>query len=276
MNHPALPDDVDAPLWCAPPTQSSTTTSVASTDDELPRVDGLDGSGWWNGLRETASGVVRFVQHSARTLASELAALEFAPPEGDDALHLPWEIHDPSGRYIADPILKEKIFQLSHEERTFTYSRNRDYAAYDNDDDEEAEAPFALTAARVELIHRLLALDPQLAQRHTQYSGRTTWRESAFWSSYFSACQATRRDHVEEGDPLEEEARNRSSSFPESPSEEEEEGDPLEEEDDDDAASSFVCVPRAPNSCLSTGMRSVGSLVLVEVPGSGGPSDGCL
>lgn len=297
MNHTSLfdPSTVDTD-WCDPPTHSSTATSVVSENDADP-LDQLnlpDLRGWWTGLRDTAGGVVRFVQRSAQTLAQEMAALELTPSQEDDevSLSLPWEVLI-EGRYRADPILKEKILQLSHEERTFTepHSCNSihaslEYEDYDEEDDDDVDEPFVLNDARVDLIHRLLELDPQLSQMHAQYSGRSSWRESDFWNHYFQACRVTRAAHVRSQGPLTTESNERqddtpavirsslsqlpsSSSFLSNNSFVPCSDDENRSVEGGDIEDSFVCVsgalPSAPNSCMSTGMKSVDSLVLVDV-----------
>jgi hypothetical protein len=290
MNHTAVldPSSTDD-TWCEP-TQLSTATSVVSssaTDDDSDPLD-LVVQGWWNGLRDTAGGVVRFVQRSAQTLAQEMAALEFAPPpeDDDDVLHWPWEIQD-GGQYRTDPILKEKILQLSHEERAFTepYSSNTHVESeYEDFEVDDAMEPFELSDARVELIHRLLEMDPQLAKIHTQYSGRSTWRECDFWGNYFHACQTTRTAHLQShlaaADRGDTPAIIRSSLSQLQSSSSFLSNNSFVPCSDDDQRSfedfegdeaSFVClsagVPSAPNSCMSTGMKSVDSLVLVDIPG---------
>jgi BSD domain len=260
----------------------STTTSVTGGDSSYTSEEEM---GWLGGIgadfrtlaltiRETAGGVVSFVHRSAITVANEISLLEDGR-EGDDngslddvePLHLPWEIRTNDCTYEENEELKAMILQVSMRESSFMgpYSSRKMSA-----EDEEDEV-FVLDHARVQIIRRLLKLDPQLSSMHARLSGRSDVRETTFWRNYFHACSETRSAYIRERS---EQAQRRSSSSTNcSPNS-------LVPDDDCDNGSlnfanqpddeSFVCLSAGgklsspPNSVKSTGMKSIDSLVLVR------------
>jgi BSD domain len=261
----------------------STTTSVTGGDSSYTSEEEM---GWLGGIgadfrtlaltiRETAGGVVSFVHRSAITVANEISLLEDGRECDDNAslddvepLHLPWEIRTNDGTYEESEELKAMILQVSMRESSFMgpYSSRKSSA----EDDEDGA--FVLDHARVQIIRRLLKLDPQLSSMHARLSGRSDVRETTFWRNYFHACSETRSAYIRERS---EQAQRRSSSDTNcSPNS-------LVPEDDCDNGSlenvanqpddeSFVCLSTGgklsspPNSVKSTGMKSIDSLVLVR------------
>jgi len=78
-------------------------------------------------LKDTAGGVVDFVQRSAVSVANEIAQLELDVGDGGsidgEPLPLPWEIKKGgSDEYVENLELQEMIFALSTEESTFFYT----------------------------------------------------------------------------------------------------------------------------------------------------------
>lgn len=114
-----------------------------------------------------------------------------------------------------DMDLKEKVFQLSYNERTFLepfssssssppspqQKDDSSNADDDNEDQYDTTAPsFTLTERRIQLIRQLLELDEGLARSHARMSGRTgrsNVRETVFWRNYFYHCSIIRQEHIE-------------------------------------------------------------------------------
>jgi hypothetical protein len=258
----------------------STTTSVTGGDSSYTSEEEM---GWLGGIgadirtlaltiRETAGGVVSFVHRSAITVANEISLLEDGRECDDNVslddvepLHLPWEIRADNGKYEENEDLKAMILQVSMRETSFMGP----YSSRKTSMEDEEDGVFVLDHARVQIIRRLLKLDPQLSSMHARLSGRSDVRETTFWRNYFHACNETRSAYIRERS---EQAQLRSSSstncsrnslvlcdndslynFANQPDDE-----------------SFVCLSAGgklaspPNSVKSTGMKSIDSLVLVR------------
>jgi hypothetical protein len=194
--------------------------SVASSEEDLFTPSswlgglGADFKNLASSLKETAGGVVGFVHRSAMNVASEIRELEEvysgSSKDGTDEtmapLRLPWEVlvEDPNGAgklYREDGELKQKIFLLSSQERSFLtpFSSNDVHA--------ECEESFVLDEPRIQLIRHLLEVDENLALSHARLSGRSHVSESMFWRNYFHHCEQARLARENEDVHFEEDNR---------------------------------------------------------------------
>lgn len=112
----------------------------------------------------------------ARVKASSVTDL---PPSSLVTL-LPWETADES-QSILSQVLLDQILALSHDDRTFDPLH----------DEEKRQFPNFKLENYVEVITRLLALDPALGKMHAKYGGKGK-EEGAFWQSYFYRCACLR------------------------------------------------------------------------------------
>ena len=103
-----------------------------------------------------------------------------APPPSSLVTLLPWEAADES-QSILSQVLLEKILALSHDERTFAPLH----------EEERNQFPNFKLENYVEVITRLLALDPTLGKMHAKYGGKGK-EEGTFWQSYFYRCACWR------------------------------------------------------------------------------------
>jgi len=117
----------------------------------------------------------------------------------ENVLPLPWEIciQQPgaegesmimSVEHKEDTILKDKILALSRKHDVFTgpFSENH-----------KVSRSFRLDSARIMLIQRLLAIDPELSQVHSKYiSDRRDdeLKKTLFWQNYFYHCDKVREE----------------------------------------------------------------------------------
>lgn len=189
-------------------------------DDRWLRGIGADFRSIASSITQTATGVASFVHQSAVHMAQEIARLE-EEEEGNNnntnsngeirVLRLPWELPVQQGEYREDGKLREKIMRLSETEGTFLEPYRQTDESY-------------LDRSRIDLIRRLLVLDPCLSHMQAQLVGV---QEAAFWRNYFEACARARRSHVKQDLMM-------------------------------DGEHDFVCVSSV------AGMKSLDSLVLVE------------
>jgi hypothetical protein len=260
---------------------------VASTSPTEGSIsEGEEGGGGWLGgigadfrtiavsLKHTAGGVASFVHRSALSVANEIAHMEEDMWErGSDKeppLRLPWEVQDGEveGTYHEDSLLKEKILMLSQRKETFTtpFSLRGSPDSAEKDDDDG----FILDGPRIHIINVLLSGDDDLSSQHARLSGRSDVQETAFWRNYFYHCDAVRREHLQqyeyEDDDTEEHSQD--SLVPA----EEDNKEESDDDDDDGTSSSYVCVGDMPSPPISTGMKSVDSMVVVDPPPRSGES----
>jgi hypothetical protein len=175
--------------------------SVATDEEE-------ECTGWFTGIgadfrtlavsiKETAGGVVGFVQRSALSMAAEIAEMELREgqprtSEENEPLRLPWEVRD-CGEYHQDTILKENILHISLDEHNFLSP----FTHENGEEGQPGERPFVLDEQRIDLIRRLLEIDANLSSMHARLAGRSNIRESIFWKNYFHRCELIRNGHLE-------------------------------------------------------------------------------
>lgn len=232
---------MDADDLCASYREEDILSSMGSESEEY----GFDTFSW---VKQTAGGVAKFISKSAAAVANELSKLEddFVTEEAGSFLPLPWELTtnehlQPSSR--EDTELKEKILSLSSEDATFLgpYSTKRSRSRNDETND------FVLDDSHIHLVHRLLAIDKNLALAHTRFSERYNLDESVLWQNYFHHCEECKRKHL---------------AGPQVHDGDEGDGDslvPVESESENET-SSYVRVESPP---ASTGMQSIDSMVLI-------------
>lgn len=215
-------------------------------------------------LKDTAGGVVDFVQRSAVSVANEIAQLELDVGDGGsidgEPLPLPWEIKKGgSDEYVENLELQEMIFALSTEESTFFTPFSSQESSNTMESSSGLTPPFALDEHRIQLIRHLLELDDGLAATHARLSGRSDVRETMFWRNYFHHCEETRQEYLRDIETNLDSSRLSPNSLVPATS--------SQCESDDD--SSFLIVgkpflPSAPTSLDSTGFRSVDGVFVVE------------
>jgi len=93
---------------------------------------------------------------------------------------LPWEAVDESQSILSQALL-EQILNLSHDERTFAPLHEEEKNQFQHFELENY----------VEVIVRLLTLDPTLGKMHARYGGRGK-EEGEFWRAYFYRCACLR------------------------------------------------------------------------------------
>lgn len=237
--------------------------SVSSEEEGWLGGIGADFRTLAESLRDTAGGVASFVHRSAMAVAAEIAQMEEEGGDGEntdqckavEALRLPWEILIDDNTYAEDSFLKEKILELSTQERNFMepFSSERK-------DAKEEDGAFALDGPRIRLIRSLLELDEHLAATHARLSGRSDVRETIFWRNYFFNCAEVRREHLEIfGDTSDDIVSQTSLNSLVNAETISQEGDDI----------SFICVsggeiPSPPTSLNSAGIRSVESMVFID------------
>ena len=93
---------------------------------------------------------------------------------------LPWEAADESQSILLQALL-EQILALSHDEGTFAPLQEEEMKQFQNFELENY----------VDVITRLLTLDPALGKMHARYGGRGK-EEGEFWRAYFYRCACLR------------------------------------------------------------------------------------
>lgn len=182
------------------------TTGSLSEEDSFFEAIGADIRTLAASLRDTAGGVAHFVHKSALSVAAEIARLEDEDRQREEGLlpediaateaqlKLPWEVQrqdkedNDSVYLIEDEILKERILDISKDDRSFLMPATIN--------PEGGDIEFILDEPHIQLIRRLLEIDGNLAATHARLSGRSDVRETVFWGNYFDRCEQCRIDYL--------------------------------------------------------------------------------
>eukprot|EP00543_Licmophora_paradoxa_P000396 CAMPEP_0202443056 /NCGR_PEP_ID=MMETSP1360-20130828/2415_1 /ASSEMBLY_ACC=CAM_ASM_000848 /TAXON_ID=515479 /ORGANISM="Licmophora paradoxa, Strain CCMP2313" /LENGTH=471 /DNA_ID=CAMNT_0049058635 /DNA_START=175 /DNA_END=1590 /DNA_ORIENTATION=+ len=114
---------------------------------------------------------------------------------------------DDDDEYIEDEELRDRILDLSTDEKTFlgpfscknilTYkNKHNGTATTTTTTTTTTTGEFFLDEARIHLIRRLLETDGELAFMHARLSGRSDVKEAIFWRNYFYHCDAVRSEYL--------------------------------------------------------------------------------